>query len=180
MENSNFLRFGRIPKHIFTKMYSFKQAGTHAHTCTHMHHSLLYARPAAIAQLCCGRPKDCDYAKEKKKALEAPSRLLTNARFDIYPARLWAVAVALSKMIQHPLPNGIHTFGLRQLWSIDVQRHRAHLYWALPANSTYPNFHLTCLGYLLDTISTKNLVWVLFLRILGFPKFSFLEFVPTL
>lgn len=37
--------------------------------------------------------------------MEAPTRLHPNGRVDIYPGRLWAVAAALTEMIQPAMRN---------------------------------------------------------------------------
>lgn len=59
--------------------------------------------------------------REGKNASESPARLLPNARLDIYPGRLWAVAAAaLTEMIQPAVQKGIYSDGCRQLGSRDV------------------------------------------------------------
>ena len=52
--------------------------------------------------------------------MTAPTRLLTNARFDIYHGRLWAVAAAPTEMIQPAMQNGIYSDRCRQLKPRDI------------------------------------------------------------
>ena len=63
--------------------------------------------------------------------MEAPTRFLTNARFDIYPGRLWAVAAALAEVIQPAVQNEIYSEGCGQLGPIDI--------WGLYVDIQYPD-----------------------------------------
>lgn len=76
--------------HISTSIY----AGTQTHS--------LMSRSVATAVL--WAPWGL-WQYEDKKALEAPTRLLTNGRVDIHPGRQWAVSAAPTEMIQPAMWN---------------------------------------------------------------------------